>query len=80
MLVILKIKIKNIKMNLFKEYVEILSGININKPDFENKQKVHDWRNYVPYDWQKNWEEFTERERQIIAVMTQTQAENEEWD
>jgi DNA-binding CsgD family transcriptional regulator len=54
--------------------------ININNPDFKNAAKVHDWRNYVPCDWQKNWEQFTERERQIIAVMAQSQADKEEWD
>jgi hypothetical protein len=57
-----------------------LSMININNPDFKNAAKVHDWRNYVPCDWQKNWEQFTERERQIIAVMAQSQADKEEWD
>jgi hypothetical protein len=67
-------------MNLFKEYTEELSMINIDKPEFENKDKVHDWRNYVPYEWQNNWEQFTQRERQIIAVMAQTQADKEEWD
>ena len=68
------------KMNLFQDYTAELSMIDINNPDFENKSKVHDWRNYVPYDWQKNWEQFTERERQIIAVMAQSQADKEEWD
>lgn len=67
-------------MNLFQDYVAELSIIDINNPDFENTSKVHDWRNYVPYDWQKNWAEFTERERQIIAVMSLSQADNEEWD
>ena len=57
-----------------------LSMININNPNFKNAAKVHDWRNYVPCDWQKNWEQFTERERQIIAVMAQSQADKEEWD
>jgi hypothetical protein len=38
-----------------------LSMININNPDFKNAAKVHDWRNYVPCDWQKNWEQFTQK-------------------
>lgn len=57
-----------------------ISMIDIENPDFKNTSKVHDWRNYVPYDWQKNWEQFTERERQIIAVMAQSKADKEEWD
>lgn len=67
-------------MNLFQDYTAELSMIDINKPDFQNTSKAHDWRNYVPCDWQKNWEQFTERERQIIAVMAQSQADKEEWD
>jgi len=67
-------------MNLFQDYTAELSMIDINNPDFKNKSKVHDWRNYVPSDWQNNWEQFTKRERQIIAVMAQSQADKEEWD
>ena len=67
-------------MNLFQDYTAELSMIDIENPDFKNTSKVHDWRNYVPYDWQKNWHLFTERERQIIAVMSQSQADKEEWD
>lgn len=67
-------------MNIFKDYITKLSMIDINNPDFENPSKTHDWRNYVPYDWQKNWTQFTEREKQIIAVMAQSNADNEDWD
>lgn len=67
-------------MELFTEYTYILSSIDINNPDFENTGRIHDWRNYVPYDWQKNWNHFSERERQIICVMAQMQADREEWD
>ncbi len=67
-------------INLFKDYTAELSGINIDNPEFEKSNSVHDWRNYVPYDWQINWAELTERERQIIAVMAQSQADREEWD
>ncbi len=67
-------------MNLFKDYTNKLSMIDIDNPDWKNISKVHDWKNYVPYDWQENWQDFTERERQIIAVMAQSQADKEEWD
>jgi len=67
-------------MNLFQNYISELSKNDISNPDFKNTGKVHDWRNYVPYDWQNNWHQFSERERQIIAVMAQMQADNEEWD
>lgn len=67
-------------MNMFKDYTEQLSMIDINNPDFKNVSKTHDWRNYVPFNWQNNWEQLTERERKIIAVMSQMQADDEEWD
>ena len=40
-------------MNLFEDFI---SGININNPQFEKTTKVHDWRNYVPYEWQQEWD------------------------
>lgn len=67
-------------MNIFKDYTVELSFIDIHNPDFKNVSNIHDWRNYVPYDWQENWEQFSERERKIIAVMAQSQADKEEWD
>jgi len=66
-------------MDIFEEFIKT-NYIDIDRPDFDNKTKVHDWRNYVPYNWQTNWGQFTEREKKIIAVMAQMQADNEEWD
>lgn len=70
-------KMEAIQLNIFKDFIEL---IDIENPNFQNVGKVHDWRNYVPYEWQEKWFEFTERERQIIAVMAETQADKEEWD
>lgn len=64
-------------MNLFDEITE---GVNLHDPKFDQTRKVHDWRNYVPFEWQKDWNEFTDREKKIIIVMAETQAEVEEWD
>lgn len=77
---VLKLFLPPNNINLFQDYTAELSMIDINNPDFENTSKVHDWRNYVPYEWQKNWKELTERERQIIVVMAQSEADQEEWD
>ena len=64
-------------MNLFEDFTK---HINLDNPEFENRKKVHDWRNYVPYEWVKEWDRLTEREKRIIAVMAETQADKEEWD
>ncbi len=66
-------------MKLFDEFMR-KAAINIVEPDFEGASEVHDWRNYVPYEWQTNWNDFSERERKIIAVMAEMQADKEEWD
>lgn len=49
-------------MDIFEEFIKT-NYIDIDRPDFDNKTKVHDWRNYVPYNWQTNWGQFTEREK-----------------
>jgi len=64
-------------MNLFEDFIE---HINLDNPKFENKTRVHDWRNYVPDEWIKEWSSLTDREKKIIAVMAETQADKEEWD
>lgn len=64
-------------MNLFDDFIK---HIDVNNPEFDKKNKVQDWRNYVPYEWEEHWNEFTDRERKIIAVMAETQADQEEWD
>lgn len=67
-------------MGIFNEYDEWLLSIDVSSPDFKDKTSVHDWRNYVPDRWQDNWDELTERERKIIAIMAQAQADSEDWD
>lgn len=66
-------------MNLFKDFA-LISGIDINNPEFDKAGRIQDWRNYVPYEWQNNWDSFTDREKHIIAVMAEMQADKEEWD
>ena len=67
-------------MDLFEYYIKEQSGIDTDNVDFTNVNKCHDWRNYVPIAWVNSWSEFTGRERQIIAVMAQMQADEEEWE
>lgn len=52
----------------------------IQNPDFARKRGVHDWRNYVPEQWQAHWNSFTSRERRIIIAMADHQSDNEVWD
>ncbi len=66
-------------INKIKLFDDFISNINIENPKFEERTKVHDWRNYVPFEWMNKWNEFSEREKKIIAVMAEMQAVNEDW-
>lgn len=67
-------------MNIFQNFQNELSHIDIDNPEFDNTSKVHNWRNYIPPDWKSNWKNFTESERKIMIIMAQIQADNENWD
>lgn len=64
-------------MNHFDFFIE---EVDIETPAFDKAERVMDWRNYVPYDWQAHWAEFSERERKIIVTMALMQANSEDWD
>ena len=66
--------------NLEKLIQEELQGINIDNPEFDKATKVHDWRSHVPYEIWGDWDMLTIRERQLVAIMANNQAMNEEWD
>ena len=68
------------KEDLFEDFSTGFVFNDVYKPNFENTGRVHDWRNYVPDCWQKNWGRFTLDERRIIIIMAEIQAKNEEWD
>lgn len=52
----------------------------LQNPEFEKASKIHDWRNYVPDEFEKEWNNLTLREKQIIFVLADKQASEEEWD
>ena len=58
---------------------DIPKTIQLNNPKFEQAKRVHDWRNHVPCDFKKVWENFTEREKKIIYFMAKDLADNEVW-
>ena len=46
---------------------------------FSRRQKVYDWRNHVG-ELAERWAYLTFRERALIFVLAQQEADNEEWD
>ena len=55
------------------------TGEEVENPNFKQKSKVHDWKNYVG-DFEYFWDELTLREKQIIYVLAEQQANAEYWD
>ena len=49
-------------------------------PDWEVKDKVHNWRNYVSEDVKINWPDLSGRIRLILAANFDEIASREEWD
>jgi hypothetical protein len=49
-------------------------------PNWKNKQKVHDWRNYISQELQEMWDTFTYKQKEAIARNADEQASNEHWD
>jgi len=52
----------------------------LNKTEFENIGKVHDWRKYVSKLYQREWCNLTYREKVIIYCEAEYHASREEWD
>lgn len=64
-------------MNIFDSIPHYLD---LNEPNFDKANKVHDWRNHVTSDFIDIWDNLSLREKQIIYIMAEQQANKEEWD
>lgn len=49
-------------------------------PDFSQKSKVHDWKNYVSPDVESIWHSFSATQKQALAGGFQELADREEWE
>ena len=52
----------------------------ISDPQFHNKTRIHDWRNYVPREFQSVWHKLSATEQILLFSMAEIQASNEEWE
>lgn len=52
----------------------------LENPEFENADKVHDWRNHVPQKLVEDWELLGDEARAVAFYMAELQADREEWD
>lgn len=49
-------------------------------PGWEDKGRIHNWRNYVDGDMKELWDSLSEETRLLILVQAEHQASREEWD
>jgi len=63
-----------------KIILETFQPCDINNPDFKHKSKVHDWRNYILYEFQEIWKELPLITRYALIIMAEGQADKEEWE
>lgn len=57
-----------------------IDGIDFVSPDWNDKRRCHDWRNYISEELREIWETFTLEQKRIIARNAQNIADKEEWD
>ncbi len=49
-------------------------------PEWDEEDKVHNWRNYISEEVQEMWDTFTDVQKQALARQAQSEADNEDWD
>ncbi len=52
----------------------------IKNPNFENKGRVHNWRNYIDDEIKSLWYLLSEDAKLIAYIQAKRSAYNEEWD
>lgn len=63
--------------DLMKTHQEI--GLDRN-PRFDRAYRRHDWRNYIPDELAKVWEEMSSQSRISAYLVAKKQADQENWD
>lgn len=49
-------------------------------PDWNNLDRVHEWKNYISEDLVMIWDTFTDIQKKVIAENADNIADREEWD
>lgn len=49
-------------------------------PDWQNTNRVHDWKNYISEEVAAMWDTFTPEQREALARMADGFADCENWD
>jgi hypothetical protein len=65
---------------IFEKHKNFLAENNIENPEFEKANRVHDWRNHILQEFQDNWKHLSLNEKKLLVIMAQHHADAEEWD
>ncbi len=49
-------------------------------PDWNEEDRVHNWRNYISVHMQNVWHGFSDYQKAVISENAKEQASSEEWD
>ena len=52
----------------------------VHNPRFEERERVHDWRTYVPVELWLIWDQLSVETRLVVISMADRQAGAEDWD
>lgn len=66
-------------LDILNEYNEY-DAWNIINPRWEEKNRVYDWRNYIPKELQNIWKDLSADARTVAYYMAKENADKEEWD
>lgn len=49
-------------------------------PKWEERERIHNWRNYVSEDLKNHWENLSDTTKQVVSANLEDIASREEWD
>ncbi len=52
----------------------------LDSPAWDKYDRIHNWRNYVPDEIVKRWNELSRQDKLLVAWMCEEKASSEEWD
>lgn len=52
----------------------------LNNPQWENTQRIHDWRNYIPQEIRKLWDSLSEDSKMMAYYIAEEVATKEDWE
>ncbi len=49
-------------------------------PEWSDREKVHDWKNYASEELKRIWHTFTDKQKRVVAEALTEAAEREDWE